>query len=76
MANTGIPIRNWRVVEAEPHGLQLWFDPLRERPSLHLLEPSPGGGVAKCNEGDDLDDLDGLDPSEILTAIRAVDPSF
>jgi len=32
------PIRNWRVTEAEPFGLHVWFDPRSERVEIVLLE--------------------------------------
>jgi len=38
------------------------------------LELDIGGGVGDPSEEDDIDDT--AQPSEILTAIRAVDPSF
>jgi len=44
--------------------------------SLFPEEPIWEEGVASASEGDDSDALPESDPSEILAAIRAVDPSF
>jgi len=74
-----IPIRSWRVCEAEPHGLQMWFDPRTERPRLYTLgsrEQIPGAGVASSDEEDDLFDRVVQDPSETLIEVRLDDPQF
>ncbi len=50
------PIRAWRVVEAQPHGLMVWFDPRTEFVRLfELKEPPIESGVGDLCEGDDLD---------------------
>ena len=36
-----LPVRSWRIMDAEPHGAMMWFDPDREVPSLRSL---PHGG--------------------------------
>ena len=38
-------IAQWRVCQAEPSGLLLWFDPMTEFPRLYELEPSLRSGV-------------------------------
>jgi len=32
-------IKAWRMMQAEPFGLLMWFDPNTERPRLYELEP-------------------------------------
>jgi len=32
-------IRSWRIQEAEPHGLTMWFDPRCEEPALRSAPP-------------------------------------
>ena len=79
MRDSRIPIRSWRVVEAQPHGLSMWFDPRTERPRLYALgpsEPSGSRGVGDPGEEDDQYDIYEPDSSETLTSIREVDPSF
>ena len=50
------PIRSWRVSKAEPSGLQVWFDPVKEFVRLYALEPSEIPRVADALErGDQLD---------------------
>ena len=34
-----IVVRSWRITEAEPHGLMMWFDLTREVPLLGLHSP-------------------------------------
>ena len=47
-------LRNWRVVEAQPSGMYVWFDPCRERVELfELEEPTAEAGVGEPGEGDD-----------------------
>ena len=48
-----IPLRMWRVVEAEPDGCTCWFDPSREQLKLYELEPGDFPGVGERCEGDD-----------------------
>ena len=40
-----IVVRAWRVVEAQPSGCMLWFDPAREVPKLYRLLPPDGEEV-------------------------------
>jgi len=47
-------ISNWRICQAEPSGLLLWFDPMIEFPRLFELEPSLRSGVDNSDERDDL----------------------
>ena len=49
------PIRLWRVSQAEPRGLHVWFDPDTEVLKLYALEPQPKVGVGEDLEGDDRD---------------------
>ncbi len=46
-------LRNWRVVDASPSGLFVWFDPSRESVELYELEPEVEPRVADASEGDD-----------------------
>ena len=46
-------LRSWRVTEAQPHGLTVWFDPHREQLKLYELEPPDYSGVREGCEGDD-----------------------
>jgi len=48
-------LRAWRVQDAEPSGLMVWFDPERERIEIHELEHHPEDGVPAVRERDDLD---------------------
>ena len=51
-----IPIRQWRVCEASPSGLQLWFDPRVEFPRLYVLgDPLPEERVPAVRESDATD---------------------
>jgi len=65
-------LRSWRTMEAEPHGLMVWFDPTREQLKLFELEPSEIDGVGECCEEDDQygltpsNDLPGAPPGEDL----------
>ena len=34
-----IPVRSWRITEALPSGMSMWFDPAREVPGLRSLPP-------------------------------------
>ena len=47
-------ISQWRICQAEPSGLLLWFDPMTEFPRLYELEQSLRSGVDSFNERDDL----------------------
>ena len=38
-------IVQWRISQAEPSGLTLWFDPMTEFPRLFELEPHLRSGV-------------------------------
>jgi len=46
-------LRSWRVVEAEPSGLFVWYDPSREAVQLYEVEPPMESGVGDPCEGDD-----------------------
>ena len=48
-------ICQWRVMEAEPSGLLLWFDPETEFPRLYEVEPPRDSGVDSYCEEDDQD---------------------
>jgi len=55
-AKKPIVVRNWRVVEASPSGLFVWFDPSRESVEVYeLMEPLKNEGVADALERDDPD---------------------
>ena len=56
MSETRILLRSWRIMEAEPYGLMMWFDPLRERPELYTLEPGQDSGVDEFREGNEPDE--------------------
>ena len=56
MANE-LEVRNWRMTEASPSGLHLWFDPLRETVKLFELDPGEFPGVHEVLEGDDHEDV-------------------
>jgi len=45
-------IAQWRVSQADPSGLTLWFDPMTEFPRLYELEPSLRRGVDDSTRGD------------------------
>ncbi len=60
-----IVLRSWRVVEAEPSGFFVWYDPTREGIELYELEPPKDSGVVAFSEGDDqIDAFPALDPSD------------
>ena len=52
-------IAQWRVSQADPSGLTLWFDPMTEFPRLYELEPSwkPGVDTPVREDGRELDGL-------------------
>ncbi len=41
------------MVEAQPHGLTVWFDPEVERVELHDVEPPSEDGVLEVREAGD-----------------------
>ncbi len=45
----------WRVSRAEPFGLNVWFDPSRERLRLYDVDPGEEAGVPAVPEFDDDD---------------------
>ena len=49
----------WRVIQAEPSGCFMWFDPETEIPLLIVKEPETGSRVGEGCEGDDPEDLFG-----------------
>ncbi len=53
---------NWRVFEAQPSGLMLWFDPSCEVVRLYRLPPPDGEEVGdealELDEGGKIGDLD------------------
>ena len=53
MARKRIVLRSWRVQEAEPSGLFVWFDPDREGVELYELDPPTESGVGDPCEEDD-----------------------
>ena len=55
-----IILRQWRMTEASPSGMTVWFDPARETVELFELEPSKDSRVADAVDGDD--QLDMYDP--------------
>ena len=59
MANR-IILRQWRMTEASPSGMTVWFDPLRETVELFEVEPPKDSGVLEVVDGDD--QLDMYDP--------------
>ena len=65
MAKKRITLRAWRVSEAAPSGLSVWFDPDREYVEIYELEPLPEDGVGECSEGDDQRSL-GLFPRSTI----------
>ncbi len=48
-----IVLRSWRVIEGEPSGMFVWYDPTRESIELYELEPPTETGVVAFSEGDD-----------------------
>ena len=52
-AKKRIELRSWRVAEAQPSGLFVWFDPARESVELYEVEPPTESGVGDPNEKDD-----------------------
>ena len=60
-----LEIRGWRISEASPSGLHLWFDPDCERPILETVDP---GG--KNDQVDSIGSVSGSDEDE-----DTVDPS-
>ena len=61
-----IPVRSWRVTEAEPHGLMMWFDPAREIPMLRSTPPisDPGDQLLLEQGGDGTLEEEGVVPCE------------
>ena len=53
MARKRVVLRSWRVMEASPSGLFVWYDPTRESVELFELEPPSETGVADACEGVD-----------------------
>ena len=51
------PIKQWRIMKAEPSGLLLWFDPMTEFPRLYELEPSLREGVDPLVRGGDTESI-------------------
>jgi len=60
-ARKRLVLRKWRVQDAEPSGLFVWFDPTRESVELYELEPQLEAGVGEDLEGDDSDGQSGRD---------------
>ena len=62
MSSSKIPVRSWRIMEAEPHGLMMWFDPRTECPELrHVIPPDSdgwyeGGALGELVEGLELEE--------------------
>jgi len=67
-----IPIRNWRVMEAEPSGLMLWFDPTCESIRLYhdplalnsVVGPEENPGVDEKRDRGYLDKVGSVSASE------------
>ncbi len=61
---TTLPIRNWRITEAEPSGLHLWFDEEREGVLLYELTPPVGERISEVSPrvdvGGNMNDLDSM----------------
>ncbi len=58
-------LRSWRVMEADPSGFLVWFDPTREGVVLYELEPGETAGVGAFREGDEPSDTLELFPSDV-----------
>ena len=59
MNSERIEICQWRVCQAQPSGLLVWFDPETEVVRLYArdpMEPSEGSGVVASSERDDPDE--------------------
>ncbi len=45
------PALSWRVTEAEPSGMMMWFDPAREEPGVRVALPPDGEDLDSFYEG-------------------------
>ena len=61
IAKKRIELRSWRVAEASPSGLFVWFDPARESVELYELDPQRPLGVADALERDEPNGPSGRD---------------
>ena len=68
-------ISNWRICQAEPSGLLLWFDSMTEFPRLYELEPSLRVGGTPDREGDDIDSVAGEVSQYQQLSLLEEDPS-
>ena len=46
-------LRSWRLMDADPSGLFVWYDPTRESIELYELDPPKESGVPEVGERDD-----------------------
>ena len=68
-------LRSWRVTEALPSGLFVWFDPEREAVELYELDPQTKSGVREACERED-QESDPSDPVQVNLVLVEDDLPF